>query len=69
MPPKEGEDFYINKEGMFVFTETYHIKRGSCCGSGCIHCPYNYGRVPEPRRSELRRKRANEKDSDGDRSI
>jgi hypothetical protein len=21
-------------------TESYHKRRGSCCGSGCLHCPY-----------------------------
>ena len=35
------QDFYINKEGMKVMTEGYHIRRGSCCGSGCKHCPYH----------------------------
>lgn len=39
-PLKEGEDYYINEEGLFVFTEKYHLKRGYCCGSGCRHCPY-----------------------------
>ena len=37
---KEGEDYYINEEGLFVFTEKYHLKRGYCCNSGCRHCPY-----------------------------
>ncbi|WP_246073669.1 DUF5522 domain-containing protein [Dinghuibacter silviterrae] len=37
-----------------VFTETYHLKRGFCCGSGCKHCPFGYENVPEPRRTELR---------------
>ena len=33
------EDFYF--EGPYlVFTAAYHLKRGSCCGSGCRHCPY-----------------------------
>jgi hypothetical protein len=44
-PPKpeftEGVDFYIEK-GFLVFTETYHLKRGYCCESGCRHCPYNF---------------------------
>jgi hypothetical protein len=35
------EDFYINEKGMKVMTEGYHIRRGSCCGSGCKHCPYS----------------------------
>jgi len=33
------EDFYY--EGPYlVFTAAYHLKRGSCCHSGCRHCPY-----------------------------
>nr|WP_237488174.1 DUF5522 domain-containing protein [Hufsiella ginkgonis] len=27
-----------------VFTEQYHLKRGSCCKSGCRHCPWKYTR-------------------------
>ncbi|HEY1498927.1 MAG TPA: DUF5522 domain-containing protein [Acidobacteriaceae bacterium] len=38
-PLVEGEDFY--REGPYVvFTEAYHRRRGSCCGSGCRHCPW-----------------------------
>ncbi len=37
---KEGEDFYLDDNGMFVFTAAYHLKRGTCCGNGCKHCPY-----------------------------
>lgn len=33
-------DFYYDKEGRMVMTESYHIRRGKCCGSGCLHCPY-----------------------------
>jgi hypothetical protein len=34
-------DYYIDN-GRVVFTESYHIRRGHCCGSysGCRHCPY-----------------------------
>jgi hypothetical protein len=29
------------KEGeRIIFTEQFHIERGSCCGNGCRHCPY-----------------------------
>ena len=49
----EGEDFYYNEQGYVVLTEKYHLKKGSCCGNGCKHCPYNYINVPEPKRSEL----------------
>lgn len=54
---KEGEDYYLNEQGLLTFTEAYHLRRGYCCGSGCKHCPYNYEAVPEPRRSELLAKR------------
>src|SRR5258708_992135 len=40
--PIENEDYYI-ENGMLVFTEAYHLKRGFCCKSsekGCRHCPY-----------------------------
>lgn len=36
------EDFYLNEKGYKIFTETYHLKRGYCCKSGCKHCPYGY---------------------------
>jgi len=49
----EGIDFYINRDGYIVLTEKYHLDKGFCCGMGCIHCPYNYENVPEPRRSML----------------
>jgi hypothetical protein len=26
--------------GLFVFTAAYLADRGTCCGSGCRHCPY-----------------------------
>ncbi len=24
----------------WVFTEAHHLERGSCCGNGCRHCPF-----------------------------
>ena len=36
-----SEDYYINAQGLMVFTAAYHLKRGYCCGSGCKHCPYD----------------------------
>ena len=38
----ESQDYYINEDGNYVFTKEYHIKRGHCCKSGCLHCPYGY---------------------------
>ena len=42
----EDIDYYIDKGGLLVFTAWYHLKRGSCCGSGCRHCPYDHVNVP-----------------------
>jgi hypothetical protein len=41
-------DFYINTEGNLVFTEKYHLDRGYCCQSGCLHCPYSYNKKVDP---------------------
>ena len=49
----EGIDYYLNKEGLLVFTEKYLLDRGYCCGNGCLHCPYNYEKVHETKRTEL----------------
>lgn len=49
----EGEDYYLDKNGLLVFTERYLLQRGTCCGNGCRHCPYDYKNVPEPTRSKL----------------
>jgi Family of unknown function (DUF5522) len=56
----EGIDYYYNEQGYMVLTERFHLERGHCCGNGCLHCPFDYERVPEPRRTELfnRRKAA-----------
>lgn len=36
----EGIDYY--KEGKYkVFKEWYHLRRGTCCGNSCRHCPYS----------------------------
>lgn len=42
-PP--AADWYF-ENGLLVYTAAYHLQRGSCCGSGCRHCPY------EPRHVE-----------------
>ncbi|RYY59925.1 MAG: hypothetical protein EOO05_11695 [Chitinophagaceae bacterium] len=49
----EGIHYYYNAQGMVVLTEAFHLQRGYCCGNGCLHCPYNYVNVPEPKRSAL----------------
>ena len=60
----EGEDFYYDEQGLFVFTEKYHLEKGYCCGNGCKHCPYNFENVPEPKRSELLIKQNEKKQQD-----
>ena len=36
-----GEDGYADPaSGNLCFTAAYLWARGSCCGSGCRHCPY-----------------------------
>lgn len=53
----EGVHYYINEEGYVVLTAQYHLEKGFCCGNGCLHCPYDYENVEEPRRSELIKRR------------
>lgn len=49
----EGIHFYINNDGYIVLTEKYHLEKGFCCGMSCLHCPYQYENVQEPRHSLL----------------
>ena len=44
----EGKDYYINEQGLYVFTADYHLRRGFCCGSGCLHCPYGFRKENDP---------------------
>ena len=32
----------MNEEGFMVLTEKFHLKRGYCCKTSCMHCPYGY---------------------------
>ena len=60
---KAGVDFYYNEDGYIVLTEKYHLEKGYCCGNGCRHCPYDYEKVPEPKKTELKAARQNKKNS------
>ncbi|MEK9619154.1 MAG: DUF5522 domain-containing protein [Flavobacteriales bacterium] len=42
--PSNEEHFYYSKDGLIIFTEKYHEKRGYCCESKCKHCPYGYSK-------------------------
>ncbi len=36
-----GEQGYLDPEtGLFVMTSATLLERGTCCDSGCRHCPY-----------------------------
>ncbi len=48
-----AEDEFYMENGLMVFTERFHLRRGACCGSGCRHCPYLYEKVPLDRRAQL----------------
>ncbi|MBC86309.1 MAG: hypothetical protein CL677_03940 [Bdellovibrionaceae bacterium] len=50
-PLKEGKDYYI-EDGVWVFTEAYHLKRGYCCESGCRHCPYGFDKKRQSQEGE-----------------
>ncbi len=57
-PLFDDDEFYVNDSGLYVFTESYLLKRGYCCGNGCLHCPYDYKNVvDEERKKRLRQKR------------
>jgi len=50
-PPLDPDDYYL-ENGFVVFTAAYHLKRGSCCGNACRHCPYDYVNVPRDQRPD-----------------
>jgi len=44
----ENIDYIINDNGNLVFTSQYLLKRGHCCTSGCLNCPYGYTDKVDP---------------------
>jgi hypothetical protein len=48
----EGVHYYLDG-GKVVFTEKFHIQRGSCCGAKCRHCPFD----PEHKKGEKKLKK------------
>jgi hypothetical protein len=44
---ENGQDTYIDPQsGYLVLTSQAHLKRGTCCGNQCRHCPFDYVNVP-----------------------
>ena len=39
--------------GYVVLTELFLLDRGTCCGAGCRHCPYEHREVAPERRATL----------------
>jgi hypothetical protein len=38
---EQGQAGYLDPQtGLFVLTAAYLANRGTCCGRGCRHCPY-----------------------------
>lgn len=61
-PLQPGKDYTLLPDGRLVMTAAYLLRRGYCCGNGCLHCPFAYEAVPEPRRSRLLEQRASRQD-------
>lgn len=36
----ENKHYYL-ENGKVVFTNLFHLERGTCCGNKCRHCPYD----------------------------
>ena len=55
----EGRDTYADPEtGYEVFTSAYLLCRGTCCGSGCRHCPFGHENVMPVEKSVRRPSRS-----------
>jgi len=40
---EQFKETYIDpKSGYIVLTSLAHLRRGSCCGNACRHCPYGH---------------------------
>jgi len=39
--------YYTDANGNIVFTETFLLARGYCCGNGCRHCPFEKEKVQQ----------------------
>lgn len=48
----DDDETYLNQDGLVVFTAEYLLKRGYCCGNGCLHCPYDYKNVIDLKKKE-----------------
>lgn len=69
MTPDDTEYFYF-ENGLMIFTEKYHLRRGYCCQSGCRHCPYGFRKETSDARLQTKDKSRmnanNSEDREGD---
>jgi hypothetical protein len=65
----DSETFYVNSDGLYVFTAEYLIQRGYCCGNGCVHCPYNYKNVQDPVKKEKLIREQAQRQQDGGHTL
>ncbi len=42
MSEKNKDLTYENEDGQTVFTSAYLKKRGTCCKTNCLHCPFGH---------------------------
>jgi len=35
-------DSYITNDGLRIWTSEHLLKKGACCRSSCLHCPYGH---------------------------
>lgn len=42
MTNEENKLSYTNDKGQNVYTSAYLKKRGTCCKTNCLHCPYGF---------------------------
>ena len=50
--------------GYLVFTALALQRRGSCCGNGCRHCPFEHQAVSAEKRAQLQRELARRDDGE-----
>jgi hypothetical protein len=52
MEPLKPDDYYINEQGLMVFTAKYLLRRGYCCENNCRHCPYGFSGKEKKRKGK-----------------
>lgn len=48
------EPDFVMEDGLAVLSRSYLLRRGSCCGLACRHCPYVGTPLEHPDRARRR---------------